>query len=427
MIRHGIWHIEKHILGRDIHDSTGTSNLEDTQTGSRRKSRFFKACPRPRVGHARRETAWIAVMRRVLTLLLVSTLALSVPATERVADHKADVGDGHNNPHVSPPKKTPLRRPMVSVFATLTDVRGKVVPDTGEPQPPDSYTPPHPTLDTEQRARTDSLTAEVDRQRKRTEGAALALKLNPTAAPKMNVHADQAPSQGPEVVLIKRGCFLMGSPEDEKGRGKDEQRHRVCIKRNFKLAKHEVTFAEYDRFARRANRTLPDDEGTGRGPRPVINVSWEDASAYARWLSNETGHAFRLLTEAEWEYAARAGSYTARFWGNEPKQACRYANVRDKGHSCNDGHGYTAPVGSFEANAFGLKDMLGNVWEWTCSNYVKAYAGSERHCAEADSTLPRSLRGGSWDVTPRGVRSAGRGRLAATDRFSDVGFRLAQD
>ena len=238
----------------------------------------------------------------------------------------------------------------------------------------------------------------------------------------------------PGMVRIEGGCFLMGSPGVESDRDHDERRHRVCVDA-FSIGRYEVTFTEYDRFAAATGRSRPDDSGWGRGRRPVINVSWYDAMEYARWLSGETGRRYRLPTEAEWEYAARAGTHTSRYWGNDSSQTCDYANVADltaKGtysdltiHFCRDGHVHTAPVGGYRANGYGLHDMAGNVWEWTCSEYDAGYGGAEKRCASG-SDGHRVLRGGSW-YSPWRVRSAIRGSFRPVQRSSHVGFRLAQD
>ncbi len=267
-------------------------------------------------------------------------------------------------------------------------------------------------------------------------------------------------SKGPVMVRIPGGCFSMGSPLDEQGRGSDEQPHQMCVE-DFAVGKYEVTIHQFERFVRASDYQTEaeidggcygvDDSGnwpmdsgkTWRNPgfpqdgrHPVVCVSWKDARAYARWLAEQTGEAYRLLTEAEWEYAARGGSSTARYWGNDPNQACEYANVADETarkrypwnfHECDDGHLYTAPVGRFAANAYGLQDMLGNVWEWTCSVYMQNYDGSEKTCAEPRSQKPRVLRGGSWYFTPGGVRAAFRGGDEPNVRYGLVGFRLARD
>ena len=225
----------------------------------------------------------------------------------------------------------------------------------------------------------------------------------------------------PEMVRIEGGCFRMGSPESETGRDDNERRHRVCVEA-FSIGKHEVTFAEYDRFAEATGRSRPDDSSWGRERRPVINVSWHDATAYARWLSGETGRRYRLAKEAEWEYAARAGTETSYPWGNSVG--------RDRANC--DGCGsrwdntQTAPVGSFEANAWGLHDTVGNVREWTCSEYDEGYGGAESRCASGRDGR-RVIRGGSWFTKPRRVRSAYRYVYVTDSRTLYLGFRLAQD
>ena len=223
----------------------------------------------------------------------------------------------------------------------------------------------------------------------------------------------------PEMVRIEGRCFLMGNPRSETGQS--ERRHQVCVE-SFSMGRYEVTFAEYDRFAEATGRSRPDDRGWGRERRPVINVSWYDAITYARWLSGETGRRYRLPTEAEWEYAARAGSTTAYPWGNSVG--------RDRANC--DGCGsrwdnrQTAPVGSFDANAWGLHDTVGNVSEWTCSEYDWAYGGAEQRCASGSAQVP-PFRGGDWATEPKWVTSFNRGSAGAGYGHSGRGFRLAQD
>ena len=148
---------------------------------------------------------------------------------------------------------------------------------------------------------------------------------------------------------------------------------------------------------------------------------------------------YRLPTEAEWEYAARAGTQTSRHWGDDPSGACEYANVGDRTlkerysdwewggiHACRDGQVHTAPVGEYRANGWGLHDMLGNVWEWTCSEWDAGYGGGEERCASG-SDGRRVIRGGSWYYIPRWVRSANRFRFDSDYRYYYLGFRLAQD
>ena len=251
----------------------------------------------------------------------------------------------------------------------------------------------------------------------------------------------------PEMVAIGPGQFTMGSPPDDNEAYPPERPlDEVAIQKRFALGKYEVTFDEYDRFAYDTGRRPPFDRGWGGGKRPVINISWEDATAYAKWLSEKTGKSFRLPTEAEWEYAARAGTTTRRFWGDDPNHACRYANVFDQAneaqlrtseivwnaHGCDDRYPHTAPVGSFKPNAFELCDMLGNVWEWMqdCwhETYNDAPSNGSAWLGENGAECGRRVtRGGSWLRDPRGVRSAFRGYTTTTYRSDVNGFRLAQD
>ncbi len=240
-------------------------------------------------------------------------------------------------------------------------------------------------------------------------------------------------SKGPEMVEIPPGSFMMGSPGDEYGRDPDERpQHRVTFTRPFAIGRYEVTFEEYDQFAASTGHALPADGGWGRDRRPVINVSWVDAVAYAEWLSQQTGKPYRLPTEAEWEYAARAGTSTRYWWGEEMKPGmanCEDCESEWQGKA--EGK-YTAPVGSFEANAFGLYDTAGNVWEWVqdCvhDNYDGApddgsawLEGGGGDCGQ------RVVRGGSWYLLAVGLRSASRLRDSPGAGYSYIGFRLARD
>ncbi len=180
----------------------------------------------------------------------------------------------------------------------------------------------------------------------------------------------------PEMIAVPTGSFMMGSSSSEVGRYDDEgPLHSVSIASAFAIGKYEVTFAEWDAcVADNGCSHRPDDEGWGRGEMPVMNVSWQDAKQCAEWLTRKTGHGYRLPSEAEWEYAARARSTTAWHWGTEVELACRHANIADQTARkefpdwvvapCVDSHAYPAPVGSYAANAFGLHDIHGNVWEW---------------------------------------------------------------
>lgn len=238
----------------------------------------------------------------------------------------------------------------------------------------------------------------------------------------------------PETVAIAEGDFLMGSPANEAGHASDEgPQHAMHIKA-FRMGKTEVTFAQYDAFAEATGRKKPADEGWGRGTRPVINVSWQDAYAYSQWLSEKTGKRYRLPTEAEWEYAARAGTTTPFYTGNciSTQQANYHGNWFDYNH-CGAKTGTflekTQPVAHYAPNAWGLYDMAGNVWEWTCSGYTKqGYNGEESSCnIDTKFSFSRAARGGSWFVHPSFLRSASRLDGRVLDSRHNLGFRLAQD
>ena len=235
----------------------------------------------------------------------------------------------------------------------------------------------------------------------------------------------------PEMVNIPAGTFTMGCKDGrdnvegvDKCPDHEKPTHEVSISA-FQLAATDVTFEQWD--ACEAAKVCPhtNDEGWGRGNRPVINVSWDDAKTYLQWLSKESGKDYRLPSEAEWEYAARAGTSTAYPWGNSIGK--NKANCDGCGSQWDSKQ--TSPVGSFAANPFGLYDMNGNVWQWMEDCYVDSYTGasvdgSARQGCGADAS--RVLRGGSWDFTPQGLRSAYRLDFSPVARFSFVGFRAAR-
>ena len=223
----------------------------------------------------------------------------------------------------------------------------------------------------------------------------------------------------PEMVVVPAGSFTMGSPESETDRFENESPvHRVSVQ-SFEASKYEVTFAQWDACVADGGcgGYQPPDEGWGRGNRPVINVSWNDAQEYVRWLSREARHNYRLLTEAEWEYAARAGTTTAYSTG----ASISASQARFSSQS-------TAAVGSFPANAFGLYDMHGNVWEWVEDCYADSYAGhqSDGSAYETNDCSSRVLRGGSWINDPQYLRSANRNGINPSNRNINSGFRVAR-
>ena len=209
-------------------------------------------------------------------------------------------------------------------------------------------------------------------------------------------------------VSIPAGTFLMGSPESEVDRDEDEIQHLVPLSA-FKMSKNEITFAQYDLFCEKTGFEKPEDEGWGRGDRPVINVSWDDANAFATWMG------CRLPTEAEWEYACRAGTTSPFNTGSN--LTTDQANF--------DYHlGKTMPVGSYPANAWGLHDMHGNVWEW-CSDWYGDYSSSAQTNPTGPSTgSDRVDRGGSWGNDAHSCRSAFRNLNAPSIRSYYLGFRL---
>ena len=254
--------------------------------------------------------------------------------------------------------------------------------------------------------------------------------------------------------------------EEERENLADEFRNRSQPQRSvqvkgFSAGRFEVTRGQYRVFAEATGRSSDgcfvwtgarfeiDPIKDWRNPgyaqddvHPVTCVSWEDAGAYARWLSQRTGRKYRLLTEAEWEYAARAGSTTTRYWGDDASMTCDYANGADRSTQaqvpgagnwhiadCDDRYPYTAPVGSYRPNAFGLYDMLGNLEEWTqdCWNANYNGAPTDGSAVVAGDCSLRVVRGGSWDDAPVGVPAAYRVGSPSTIRVYRRGFRVATD
>jgi formylglycine-generating enzyme required for sulfatase activity len=228
----------------------------------------------------------------------------------------------------------------------------------------------------------------------------------------------------PEMVVVPAGAFTMGSPPSEKDRFDDEgPQHMVTIGKPFAVGKLHVTVDQFAAFVRETGSQSTNWRNLGfaqEGSHPVVRVAWDDANAYVDWLAKETGKPYRLLSEAEWEYAARGrtspGAYP-RFWfGGDEKALCQYGNFHDQkaGISdalCNDGYARTSPGGHYEPNAFGLYDMAGNAWQWTTDCWHGSYDGAPTDgsvwmtgCRESG----RVVRGGAWSFNPRYLRAATR-------------------
>jgi formylglycine-generating enzyme required for sulfatase activity len=261
----------------------------------------------------------------------------------------------------------------------------------------------------------------------------------------------------PSMVVLPAGRFQQGSSRAEGGSSYEMPAHWVNIQRPLGMSLNVVTVEEFQQFIAATGRDMRgcdtyDGEWKGRpdgswrspgfpqtGTHPVTCVSWDDAQAYARWLSGKTGHQYRLPSASEWEYAARSGGEAVLPWGANAAGACASANVADASAAqrypgwtvfgCNDGYVYTAPVGSFKANSFGLNDMLGNVFQWTEDCWQADYVGApiDGSALNAGDCSEHELRGGSWFSTPAYVRANYRNHFAAGYRTSSVGIRLVKD
>jgi formylglycine-generating enzyme required for sulfatase activity len=230
------------------------------------------------------------------------------------------------------------------------------------------------------------------------------------------------PDGCPDMVVIPAGSFMMGAGETGEGPPR-----RVTISKPFGVGRFEVTFTEWEACvaAKGCSRT-PDDSRWGRGNRPVINVSWDETKQYVAWLSRKTGKTYRLLTEAEWEYAARAGSTTNYNWGNDIGQG----NAQCTGCGSPLDEKQTAPVGSFKPNAFGLHDMHGNVWEWVEDCWEGDLSGAPNDGSArrsgCDDDRERVQRGGAFLHGPRVLWSTVRNNYSRDARANGVGFRVAR-
>ncbi|GJM15546.1 MAG: pyoverdine biosynthesis protein PvdO [Thermodesulfobacteriota bacterium] len=267
----------------------------------------------------------------------------------------------------------------------------------------------------------------------------------------------------PALVVLPTGEFMMGSPDEEIGHYPNESpQHRVNIA-SFAIGQFPVTRREYSFFLEDSKYKADTGCYCWRGGRltwcadtdminpgfeqddlhPAVCISWDDAMEYVSWLSKKTNLPYRLPTESEWEYAARATTTSSRFWGETPEIACEYANVSDltradahglepipeKLFLCHSGYVYTSPVGKFRANGFGLYDVLGNVWEFVADKWHDSYTGapSDGSAWLDGGSDKRIIRGASWFNVPRNVRSANRYSIESNVRYSGVGLRVARN
>ncbi|HEU0043432.1 formylglycine-generating enzyme family protein [Sphingomonas sp.] len=277
-------------------------------------------------------------------------------------------------------------------------------------------------------------------------------------------HSFRDRPETPVMVVVPAGRVLMGSDEAETTRegrppaaaATERPRREVRFERPFAVARAHVTMAEFEAFASATRRPMagclvavagkwgdgPLPAHSYRNPgfrqrrdEPAVCIDWSDASAYAAWLSARTGFRYRLLTEAEWEYAARAGATTARWWGDTPAAMCTHANGGDRAYaavmpgdktanlSCSDGFAYTSRWRAFPPNPFGLHDMLGNAWQWVADCFTPVPGALK----SAGACKARSIRGGSWHNGPPVLRAATRFSLPPTMRSSSLGFRVMRE
>lgn len=295
--------------------------------------------------------------------------------------------------------------------------------------------------------------------------AALALAGTASGAgyPARPGHAFRDRSWAPEMVVVPGGTYMMGSTEAETTREKrnpayaayEHPQTQVTVP-TLAVGKYHVTRGDYARFVKATKRPMPEscnivsngkwgivagksfaDVGFQQTDRdPVACVVWDDATAYAAWLSQETGHHYRLLHETEWEYAARGGTGTARFWGDSQDDLCAHTNggdlsfdkilpgEADTNRRCDDHYPFTNPGGKFPPNPFGLYDMIGNLWQWTADCFSEALPIGPQ---QPDPTCKRrSIRGASWHNYPSALRAANRFWLPTDMRSSSIGFRVVR-
>ena len=227
-----------------------------------------------------------------------------------------------------------------------------------------------------------------------------------------------------DMEVLPAGRYLMGDAEADFGDADERPAHLVSVHR-FSIARHVVTFAQYDAYTDASGRPRTDDAGWGRGRQPLIHVSWEEAQAFIHWLDENSGLHYRLPSEAEWEYAARGGSKAHFPWGE--RYVAGLANGAGKAGA--DRYEHAAPVGRFPANAWGLYDMVGNVEQWVADCYRESYVGAptDGSAVDEERCAQRVRRGGSWGLAPWFLRVDYRNSAAPRTHSDAIGFRIARD
>ena len=294
-----------------------------------------------------------------------------------------------------------------------------------------------PTGQVQVRARAMGYRTRIKNIRLGSKGATVKFDLKPMTIKAGEAFSDKlrSGSVGPEMIVVPAGQFKMGNKD---GPISENPVRTVFLTQPFAVSKHEVTIGDFLEYSRNSSFMMPEQVDTQNTSYPMTNISHRDAVAYADWISSQTGFAYRLLSEAEWEYAARAGSQDKFFFGNEDLKLCEYANVADKTMrtrfrdwsvlACEDGYVRTAPVGSYQPNQFGIFDTYGNVAEWVLDCGMPPYDKAPTDgsaVVEGVSCQNHSYRGGSWDSSP--LESSSAYRNASSSRNNDRGVRIMRE
>lgn len=338
---------------------------------------------------------------------------------------------------IKPAPAAAVSAPPVSKPVEIAVETAAIPPPVTEPlpAPADTAAAPAPEI----KSAPGKKTPAVKSEKKSKPAPPPAAAKGPQAVAAMSARSSfQDCPQCPVMVALPAGHYEMGAAPGPGTNRWEGPQHPVSLRKAFAIGKLEVSKAEWQACVNGRGCTEAAG-GAGKAAYPVIQVHWTDATRYAVWLSKQTGRNYRLPTEAEWEYAARAGTTTARYWGEDRSRQCEFANGADvsgakivgqttRTAECDDRFALLAPVGSFKPNGYGLFDMAGNVWEWTQDCWRDSYAGAPSDGRAVDGGCgQRVIRGGSWRTKPESLRSAGRGLGTTDQRGDDLGFRVAVD